>query len=320
MRTLFIAAGILVFLLYCWASVVRQNLVDVPAYRDVEIDLLGGVSRDAWDRDQQARFQRLMRLETQRYQPPLDQPDADKPLVSDDFEAYIARHPGSPVMMKLRDSGEFTALLARNYLLRDTIRNPANPDNPNEQPIYSGGIPLDKAMLDDLHVRGFRTIAITGRAAPVNFQLGTAIMTAVIFFTLVAALKPVLWEPFTAMLEKRRRELEIGGEAERQNQQEAIRFEEEKRRRNAGALQQANEQRLRGQRETALAAGAIVREARDREKGVKLAGLRDMGLAAERARAEIEQRIPELALAVADAIMPGKDAPQPHDPGRQQGN
>ncbi len=305
MRTLFIAAGILVFLLYCWASVVCQNQVDVPAYRDVEIDLLGGVSREAWEQDQQARFQRLMNLEGKRYQPPLDQPNAARPLASGDFEKYIAAHPGSPVMMKLRDSGEFTELLARDYLLRDTIRNPENPDNPNEQPIYPGGLPLDKAMLDDLHVRGFKTITITGHAAPVNFQPGTAIMIAVIFFTLVTALKPALWEPFIAMLEKRRRELEIGSEADRQNQQEAVHFEEEKRRRNAELLQRVNGQRLRGRRETALDAGAILRSARDREKEVKLAGLRDIGRAAEEARAEMEKRVPELALAVADALMPG---------------
>lgn len=305
MRKLFIAAGILIFLVYCWASVALQNVVDVPRYRDVEIDLLDGASREAWDADPQSRFQRLMNLETLRCQRPEGEPGADNPLSSGDFEKHIAAHPGSPVMMKLRDSGEFTALLAQKFLLRDPVPDPADgADNPDARILYSGGTPLNKAMLDDLNSRGVLTVTVTGHAAPVRFQLGTAVMIAVIFFTLVAALMPILWTPFIAMLEKRRRELDAGAEAERQNQQEAVRLQEETRRRNMEMGLRANEERMRGRRETAKEAGAVVRDARDREKEVKLSGLRDIGLAAEHARREMENQIPELAGRIADAVMP----------------
>lgn len=307
MRRVFIAAGIVIFLFYCWASVAYQNMADVPAYRLVEVDLLGGVTREAWEKDQQAQFQRLMNLETKNYQLPEDADgDTGRPLTSDDFAAYIAKTPGAPVMMKLRDTGAFASLLAHNYILRDTIPDPENPDG---RPLYFGGHPLDKPMLDDLRSRGFKTITVSGHAAPVNFQVGTALMIAVIFFTLVAALKPILWQPFIVMLERRRRELEIGNEAERQNQQEAVRYGEEERRRNAELGRRVQELRMRGQRETAHEAGTIVREARNREKEVKLAGLHDIGRAADFTRAEMEKRIPELAEAVADALTPGAGGP-----------
>lgn len=206
--------------------------------------------------------------------------------------------------MALRDASAIYALLAQNFVLRDSIMAS---DDPRAQPIYVGGHPLDKPMLDDLRQRGVKTLTVSGHAAPVNFQLGTALMIALIFFTLVAALKPILWDPFLAMLEKRRRELEIGAEAERQNQQEAVRFEEEKRRRHTELDREVRAERLDGQRENALAANAIVQDARDREREIKLAGLRDIGLRADMAGEEMDRRVPELAEAVADALTPGGD-------------
>jgi hypothetical protein len=68
--------------------------------------------------------------------------------------------------------------------------------------------------------------------------------------------------------------------------------------------------RMAGQREAAKEAAAIVRGARDREKEVKLAGLRDIARAADVARADGEQRIPELAQAIARALTPGGGRPQ----------
>lgn len=304
MRRLFIAFGILIFLVYCWASVVYQNQVDVPDYKLVEVDVLGGVSRSVWDGDQQVQFQRLMVLEGKQYQMPEDAKgdiSPDKPLTSDDFAAFVAKAPaGQPVKVQLRDTSAIYGLLAHNYLLRDSIPDPAG-----AQPQYVGGRPPDKAMLDDLRGKGVKVITVTGHGAPVNFQLGTSLMIAVIFFTLAAALKPIVWDPFLAMLERRARELEIGSEAERQNQQEAVRFEEEKRRRYTAMNRDVQDLRMQGQREIAGEAGAIVKEARDREKEVKLAGLREIGQAAGLAEAEMERRIPELAQQVADALTPG---------------
>ncbi len=327
MRRAFIAFGIAVFLIYCWASVAYQNRVDVPEYKLVIVDLLGGASRAQWDADQQAQFQRLMHLEGRNYQLPADAklpagaPPAkggaaaakpgeakympvDRPLTSDDFTRLIARSPGlSPVRLQLRDTSEFYNLLAKNYLLRDSIPNPADPDGP---PLYDGGQQLHKDMLDDLRLRGFKTITVTGHGAPVGFQIGTALMLAIIFLTLVAALKPVLWEPFMAMLERRKRELETGAEAERQNQQEAIRFEEERRGRNLQLDREIQSAKMRNQSDIAREAGEIVKAARNEEKEVKLAGLRQLSEESKQAAEALERDIPALAQAVADALTPGR--------------
>ena len=306
MRRAFIAFGILVFLVYCWASVVYQNQVAVPGYRPVVVDVLDGMTREAWEADQAAQFQRLMTLENRHYQMPTDAAGnipPDRPLTSDDFAGFVAAAPaGQPVRVPLRDAGAIYALLGRNYLLRDSVPDPADADG---APLYLGGRPLDKAMLDDLRERGVRTITVTGHGAPVNFQLGTSVMIAIIFLTLVAALKPVIWDPFLAMLEKRRRELETGAEAERQNQLEATRFEEERRRRTAQLAMDIQQLRLQGQRETAKEAGEMIRAARDREKEIKIAGLREIGQAADRADAAMRERIPDLARELADALTPG---------------
>lgn len=338
MRRAFIALGIAVFLVYCWASVVYQNRVPVPGYRLVDVDLLGGRSRADWDADTQARFQRLMELENGNYQLPADAAvkapppgdpagahiragedgmlSVDEPLGSDAFAWIIKNAPADgPVRVRLRDTSAIYDLLGRNYSLRDTIDNP---DNPEGEPLYVGGRPLDKAMLDDLRAKGFKSVTVTGHGSPVTFQLGTALMVAVIFLTLVAALRPVLWAPFMALLEKRRRELEAGGEAERENQVEATRFQDESRRRHAELNRTIQELRLRGQRETAGDAAAILQEARTKEKAVKLSGLQEIGSQAARAEEELEKRIPELAEAIARSLTPGAGKPAaPAAPGNQ---
>lgn len=318
MRRAFIAFGIGVFLIYCWASVAYQNEVDVPGYRSVEIDLLGGASRADWENDTQIQFQRLMELEAKNYQLPEDARveakaggyiPVERPLTSDDFAWMIAAAPSGqqPVKVALRDTGAIYGLLGHHYLLRDSIPQPGNPDGP---PLYMGGSPLDKEMLDGLRARGVKVIRITGHGDPVGFQLGTALMVAIIFLTLVAALKPLLWDPFLMMLEKRRRELDVGGEAERQNQQEAVRFQEEERRRRTELDRELQELRLREQRETALRAGEILDAAREKEKEVKMRGLRTLGAASKQAEEELENVIPELAEAVADALTPGHAGPR----------
>ena len=115
MRQIFIACGIGLFLAYCWASVVYQNRVAIPGYRPVDVDLLGGMSRAAWMVDSQARFQRLMALEGERYQWPEDAGDPppgsgilpNQPIPSEGFEAVVRSAPGDgPVILRLLDTSE----------------------------------------------------------------------------------------------------------------------------------------------------------------------------------------------------------------------
>ncbi|MCC8167702.1 MAG: ATP synthase F0 subunit B [Planctomycetes bacterium] len=305
MRRAFIAFGLIVFATYCWASIVYQNQVDVPGYARVVVDVRGGKDAATWAADQQAAFQRLMELGNKRYQVPegVEAPfPAGHVMTVNDFSQYLETVPdGEPARLELLDPAAIYRLLAQNYTLRDSI---PHPDNPLGDPLYFGGRPLDKALLDDLRVRDIRTITVSGHAAPVNFQVGTAIMIALIFLTLVAALRPILWDPFIVMLEKRRRELEIGAEADRQNQQEATRYEEEKRRRYDDFARTAQALRLESRKKVAREAGAIVKEAKDKEKAEKLVGLRELCAAAEVTRQRLDEDVDALAREVADALTP----------------
>lgn len=309
-RRLFILFGIVVFAAYCWASVVYQNVVDVPDYKLVEVDLLQGMPREKWDANPQDHFQTLMELETKSYQLPTDTKlgiSPDKPLTSGDFAKFIAdAPPGQPVKMTLRDSDAINDLVSRNYVLRDSIHAPSDKDF-SKKPIHYGGYQVDKWTIDKLREEGIRSITVVGHGRPVNFQVGTALMIALIFFVLVAALKPILWEPFRVMLEKRKWEMEMGAEAERQTQAENVRFEAEKRRRTGELDRDIQALRMKEQRETAGQVGAIVNEAKEKGKTLKAAGLQEIGQAAREARERMEEEVPALALAVADMIAPKKE-------------
>lgn len=331
MRRAFIAAGIAIFLLYCWASVAYQNEVAVPDYRLEKVDILGGKTRQQWDADTQGQFQRLMELEAKKYQFPdgVKIPGSKKkgissqegvtdadgnistahPLTSDDFAHIISLAPaGAGVAMELRNTDAIYALTSHNYLLRDPVAMPdAEPDAP---PLFNYAEPVDKAMVDGLLLNGVKVITITGHGVPVSVELGTALMISVIFLTLAAALKPILWGPFMAMLEKRRHELEVGAEAERQNQAEEIRYADEKKARHAKLGREIQDLRMKGQAETTRAAGAIVKAAREVEKKEKLDGLRQLADAARETGGRLETDVPALAEEIAGALTPGKSAPR----------
>lgn len=329
MRRAFITFGIIVFLLYCRASVVNQNEVAIPGYKLVKVDVLGGKTRAEWDADPQQQFTRLMELESKKYQLPvgskipagsgetskMSKPgvtDAegnispDHPLTSDDFAHMLAQAPtGTGLTLELRDSLAIYALADHKYILRDPVFPPGSGDAPDVKPLYNYDQVLNKSIIDGLINDGIKQVTITGHSAPVNVQLGTALMVAIIFFTLFAALRPILWDPFIVMLEKRRREMEIGAEAERQNQVEEGRFADEKARRNAQLNREVQDLRMQGQRETAQMVGEIIKAARVDEKKVKLAGLREISDNASAAHAQLKQDVPALAQAVADALTPG---------------
>lgn len=323
MRRLFIAFGVAAFLAYCWASVVYQNRVTVPDYRTVTVDILGkGKTREQWDADTQGQFQRLMDLESAKYQLPagadLAVPAAEnesdatgakgaipsgRPLTSDDFKAIIAAvPPGQGLVMELRDTSDIHRLVNKGYLLRDPVILPgADPEQP---PLYNYARPIDKETIDGLLAHGVRVVTVTGHGAPVNFELGTAIMIAIIFLTLAAALKPLLWDPFRVMLDRRRQELEAGAEAERQNRESEAKLEEAKKEQNARLLRDLEDLHKRLQSDAERKAADIVRETREKEKQVKLAGLRRLGNEAGSVRKELERDVPELARLIADTLTP----------------
>lgn len=328
LRRLFITFGFAVFLVYCWASVHYQNQVSVPGYRTVSVDVLGkGQTRAQWDADTQGQFQRLMQLESAKYQLPEDAkvpaPPADAkrpgamdadgnispehPLSADDYTFMIADlEPDQGLVMQLRDTSAINGLANKNYLLRDPVMRPG--DAPDAKPMYNYADPVDKDMIDGLIRSGVGVITVTGHGSPVSYEVGTALMIVVIFLTLVAALKPLLWDPFRAMLDRRRQELDSGSMAERRNQEDEAKLTEAKKTENAKLLRDLDDLRRRIQVDAERRAGDVLKEAQDREKGVKLEGLRRLGDSADTAKRGLDRQVPELAELIADAVMPGKAA------------
>lgn len=320
LRTLrqgFIGLAIAIFLFYCWASVAYQNLVAVPDYQPVAVDLLGGKTRAQWDAAEGEQFAQFMALENKRYQLPADRQlaVADKDgssrtlgpsrvLTSEDFAAIVAQSPpGQAVVMELRDPTAIYALESHGYLLRNAIYDPAYPDDP---PLVNFAERVDKRLIDRLHDLDVKTIAITGHGSPVGFDIGTAIMVAVIFFALAAALKPILWDPFQALLDKRQKELAMGAEAARSNQAETAKLEEDRARRNAALVRDIQAKRMRRQQETAREVDAIVAKAKREEKEARHRQLQELGGSANEARHRLRAEAPELADAIVAAVL-GRD-------------
>lgn len=313
-RQAFIGFAIVVFLLYCWASVAYQNQVDVPAYKTAQVNLLGAKTREQWDADQAGQFQQLMALENKYYQLPagteltiVDAKGGEKRLTSDtvltsgDFAALIARAPaGEPVSMELRDPTAIYALAGHGYLLRDAIYDPEYPD---DRPIVNFAEPINKALIDRLLALDVKVVTVTGQASAVGVDLGTVLMVAMIFLALVAALKPILWDPFQAMLDKRQKELAIGAEASRNNQAEEARLAEERSKRNAHLVREIQGKRMARQQETAKQADEIVDIARAEEKARRHSALHEIVQAAGEAETALRAQTPEMAEAIVQAVL-----------------
>lgn len=328
LRRLFIVFGFAVFLVYCWASVRYQNQVSVPSYRTVSVDVLGkGRTRAQWDADAQGQFQRLMELESAKYQLPEDAKipappaDAERPGAMDANGNISPGHPLSAgafsfiianleadqgLVMQLRDTKAINGLADKKYLLRDAVMRPG--DDLDQKPLLNYAAPVDKDMIDVLIRNGIGVITVTGHGSPVNYEIGTALMIVIIFLTLVAALKPLLWDPFRVMLDRRRQELDSGSMAERHNQEDEAKLAEAKKNENAKLLRDLDELRRRIQADAERRANAVLKEAQDREKGVKLEGLRRLGDSANTARRNLDREVPELAQLIADAVLPGRAA------------
>ena len=309
MRRAFIAFVIIVFLVYCWASVAYQNQVPVPAYRTVKVELLGGKTRAQWDQAEGEQFHRLMELESKRYQLPegntlavgAKKLDSGAPLTSDDFKAIIAASPaGSAPSMELRDPSAIYNLVSLHYRLRDPIVNPADPEGP---PLFNYGEPLTKSILDELIRHKIEAITINGAGAPVTFQFGTSIMILLIFLALVAALKPLVWDPFQALLDKRQKELAIGAEAARRNQAEREKLEQETIGKNRDLRLEIQAERMRRLRAADKEADGLVKVAQTEAKKAKQESLADIASQMGAAEKALAAEMPKLAEMIAASIL-----------------
>jgi|GEM_PF-2392812 F0F1-type ATP synthase, subunit b len=310
LRRLFIAVCAALFLVYCWASVAYQNQLKVPDYRLATVNLLGGKTRGQWEDDENYRFQRLIVLENKHYQLPPDakvmgphgsEIPASRPLTGSDF-AFLIKNAASDdaLQMQLRDPVDIEDIANLGYLLRDPVYDPLHP---HDQPIVPFGVPVDKVLITALNGLGIKAVTVVGEGTPVGFDIGTGIMVLIIFLCLAAALKPILWDPFQALLDRRQKELAIGAEAARQNQLEEVKLEEDKKRQNAKLMQEMQAKRMKAQQDVARETGAIIKTAKADEKRDRHAELQRINAESRLASKRLEEEIPAMAEAIAASVL-----------------
>lgn len=144
---------------------------------------------------------------------------------------------------------------------------------------------------------------MVGEGTPVGFDIGTGIMILIIFLCLVAALKPILWDPFQALLDRRQKELTIGAEATRQNQVEEAKLEEDTKRQNAKLMQEMQAKRMHAQQEIARETGTIIKTAKAEEKKDRHAELQRINAESRLASKQLEDEIPAMAEAIAASVL-----------------
>ncbi len=165
---------------------------------------------------------------------------------------------------------------------------------------------MDKRLIDKLHRLDVKVVTVRGTASPVGYDIGTSLMVALIFLALVAALTPVLWRPFQALLEKRKRELEIAAEAARNNQREEARLAEDRAARNAQLAWDIQAKKMAEQQRTAREVDAILKEARANEKEDRRRDLLDINTTARQAEQDLESQVAGMAEEIARTIL-GRD-------------
>ncbi len=202
--------------------------------------------------------------------------------------------------MELRDPVEIETLANHGYHLRDPVYDPLHP---HDQPLVNFGVPLDKSLINALNGLGVKAVTIVGEGSPVDVDIGSMVMILIIFLCLVAALKPILWDPFQALLDRRQKELAIGAEAARQNQLEEAKLEEDKKRQNAKLMQEMQAKRMQAQQEIARETTTIVKTARADEKRDRHAELQRINAESHLAYKQLEDEIPGMAEAIAASVL-----------------
>ncbi|MDR3211492.1 MAG: hypothetical protein LBU79_06215 [Planctomycetota bacterium] len=310
LRKTYLFLAILLFLLYAWASVAYQNQVDVPQFHNQEIDLLGGMTRAEFDAQGDSQFIILMQLENRHYQLTLEESftDAngkaiasDRPLTASDYSAIIASFPPeAKPKLQVRNPADIYALVGLNYHLRDPVYDPHNPFG---NPLINHAEPVTRELIVRLQELGVSHITVSGIDAPVKFEAGTALMVGLIFLALVAALKPALWDPFLALIERRQLEITQGADAARHNQEESERLTAERNSRQGQIVRKIQAERLRQEQEASNQADSIMQEAQKEEKALRLQEMRELTQQATVVASNLQEEVAPLAREIAHSLL-----------------
>lgn len=303
MRQLVIVAAFVIVLAYCYKVGERYTYVDVPAYRTVQVDLLGGKTWAAYQQDTLHQTENLSELGTRRLEPPHDgltladgtEYAPDHRLKGKDFETIINAIAAKDqnFTIELRDPADVLALEAKHFRIR----------NPMPKAGFHGGEDLDQEAIAKLIDAGVEKVAVVGQGDVVAAHMGTMAMVIVIFVALVMALRGTLWDPVLAILDERRRELEEGRRLARDNSSEADRVEKEANRLRAEARREYMDKLGKARGEAMREGEAILNESRDKAHALEKETLAKLDEEMARARQELEREVPALGRAVSEAVL-----------------
>lgn len=232
LKKLYIALVIVLFLCYCYSSVVHYSSIPVPGYVETRIDLMGGMSPWAWRKDPTAQNELFAGYERMQYQPAATglifasglSFTADHILTEGDLRKILAAEPVLGRDLPVRDPAKINALVDKGYTLRDNVYL-------EKKELFKAQTPLDKSVIDTLLANGITEVRIAGHGEMVSPQSGTMLMVVLIFLALLCGLDMVLFKPLVKLVDERNAEIAEGEEQARVNLKEQVKLAEEQQRR-----------------------------------------------------------------------------------------
>lgn len=263
MKKLFILLVLGVFAAYCHGAYHAYGTIPTARYADMTLDIMG-MSPAAWVKDPTAARDRLNALARSQYYPPLAgyaEPalaelglDPDTPLTVADYQAILEHAPGHARNLPVRDPAALLAVVDQRLRLREPIQV--------GETEYPAGTPVTMAVADALsHVERER-IPVVGQGSPIGFELGTMMMTILIFLALVMALRLVLFDPILKIMDEREKEIADGVALAKRNREETERLAAERKAAFSAMRREHLANLSRTQQEAMKEADVILKEAK----------------------------------------------------------
>lgn len=229
MKKLFAIIALLIFIAFCYGSAKEAAYVALPQYQEVTLDLLGGMTPLAWQKDPTAQNAHLRKLSAAAYQPTTKGLNLgsvklapDQVLTEQDFRTIIKENPSEARKLVVRDPGDILSMASMDLTLRDNII-----DKKNNTILIKQGVTVDKKLIDAMLGMGLVKVRALGSGNMVAPLMGTMLMIVVIFLGLYCALRVVLFDPILVIMDERESEIEKGLETAQENHIAAQKLEEE---------------------------------------------------------------------------------------------
>ena len=315
-RRICIVGILAVFAVYCVLAFKRQAVFAVPGHRFETLAILGGATVTQWESPTYAskRHQRLNALENRRLHPaePVElgggeRMDVTRVLNARDYERLAL---AGVRRIKVRDPAPLRAFAGRDLRLRNHVAPAA--DAPL---VGAAGDKVTEDLLDRCLAAGITHIPVIGSGSVVGFN-ATVFMVILIFVGMTLTLTELFWEPVTALLDARRRELAEGEQVAVENARHGERIEAEqlgKRRQTRDAYQRKV---AAAKRDAMTEANRILRHSQTHLRRAREDAGAGLHLAVREAGENLEPQVPLLAERLVEIMTGAKGESGGRDTGR----